>query len=177
MESAKASRSGSPKRRPISAAWAAVLAAAAGCSETSDTPVSDPSGGSSPTVELLGPERLTKPVELRANARALPGSRVAAVSWFLDGRPLGSDTTKPYRLDVDPALLPQGRHRLRVEAVDSLGRRRSTKPSDVTVEASGSDIIDASPASFARSRSASWSMATQKAGSTHCRLRPYRAPR
>ena len=67
----------------------------------------------------------------------LRGSRVAAVSWFLDGRPLGSDTTKPYRLDVDPALLPQGRHRLRVEAVDNLGRRRSTKPSDVTVEASG----------------------------------------
>ncbi len=70
---------------------------------------------------LLGPERLTKPVALGANARALPGSRVAAVSWFLDGRPLGSDTTKPYRLDVDPALLPQGRHRLRVEAVDNLG--------------------------------------------------------
>ena len=143
-----------PPKRTLIWLVAAVLASATGCSETSDTPVSDPSGGSSPTVELLGPERLTKPVELGANARALPGSRVAAVSWFLDGRPLGSDTTKPFRLDVDPALLPQGRHRLRVEAVDSLGRRRSTKPSDVTVEASGSDIIDASPASFARSRSA-----------------------
>jgi len=143
-----------PPKRTLIWLVAAVLASAAGCSETSDTPVSDPSGGSSPTVELLGPERLTKPVELGANARARRGSRVAAVSWFLDGRPLGSDTTKPYRLDVDPALLPQGRHRLRVEAVDNLGRRRSTRPSDVTVEASGSNIVDASPASFARARSA-----------------------
>jgi Periplasmic copper-binding protein (NosD)/Bacterial Ig domain len=134
---------------------AAVLASAAGCSEASETPVSDPSGGSLPTVEFLGPERLTKPVELGANARALRGSRVAAVSWFLDGRPLGSDTTKPYRLDVVPALLPQGRHRLRVEAVDNLGRRRSTKPSDLTVEASGSELVDASPgSSFARARRA-----------------------
>ena len=133
---------------------AAVLASAAGCSDTSETPVSDPSAGSSPTVELLGPDRLTKPVELGADARARPGSRVVAISFFLDGRPLGSDTTRPYRLDVDPAFLPQGRHRLRVEAVDNLGRRRMTDPRDVTVEASGSDILDATPGSFARARAA-----------------------
>jgi hypothetical protein len=159
-----------PPKRTLIWLVAAVLAAAAGCSETSDTPVSDPSGGSAPTVELLGPERLTKRVELRANARALPGSRVAAVSWFLDGRPVGSDTTKPYRLDVDPALLPQGRHRLRVEAVDNVGRRRSTKPSDVTVEASASDILDAAPSSFARARSA------LARGNVTVRLAPGRYP-
>ena len=126
-----------------------------GCSEASETPIVDRSAGSSPTVEFLGPDRLAKPVELRANARALSGSRIVAVSFFLNGRPLGSDTTRPYRLDVDPAFLPQGRHRLRVEAVDNLGRRRLTKPTGVTVEASGSHIVEAAPgASFARARRA-----------------------
>ncbi len=80
---------------------------------------------------------------------------MVAVTFFLDGRPLGSDTTRPYRLDVDPGLLARGRHRLRVEAVDSLGRRKLTKPSWVTVEPSGSDIVEAAPgASFARAREA-----------------------
>ncbi|HEV2902324.1 MAG TPA: Ig-like domain-containing protein, partial [Gaiellaceae bacterium] len=142
-----------PKRTLV---WlvVAVLLAAAGCSQSSE-PVADPSAGNAPSVEFLGPERLTRPAELAAGARALPGSRVVAVSFFLDGRPLGSDTTKPYRLDVDPALLPQGRHRLSVEAVDNLGRRRSTAPSELTVEGSDSEIVDARPgASFARARAA-----------------------
>lgn len=145
-----------PKRTLV---WlvAAVLAAAAfaGCSQSSDPPAADPAAGNAPTVEFLGPERLTRPAELEARARARSGSRVVAVSFFLDGRPLGSDTTRPYRLDVDPALLPPGRHRLRVEAVDNLGRRRSTTPSTMTVEESGSDVVEAAPgASFARARAA-----------------------
>ena len=135
---------------------AAALLAATGCSSSqSSEPEADPAAGNAPSVEFLGPERLTRPAELAAGARALSGSRVVAVSFFLDGRPLGSDTTKPYRLDVEPALLPQGRHQLRVEAVDNLGRRRSTEASAVTVEASGSDIVEAGPgASFARARAA-----------------------
>lgn len=117
--------------------------------------MTDPAGGNAPTVEFLGPERLTKPVELAADARARSDSRVVAVSFFLDGKPLGSDTTRPYRLDVDPALLPQGRHRLRVEAVDNLGRRRATQVRDVTVEGAESGIVEAAPgSSFARARAA-----------------------
>ena len=125
-----------------------------GCSETSTpTPsAADAPAGKRPNVEFLGPERLTGPADLKARVRAA-GSRVVAVTFFLDGRPLGSDTTRPYRLDVDPALLPRGRHRLRVEAVDNLGRRRSTKPRGVTIEPSGSEIVDAAPGeSFARAR-------------------------
>jgi hypothetical protein len=83
------------------------------------------------------------------------GSRVVAVTFFLDGRPVGSDTTKPYRLDVDPALLPAGRHLVRVQAVDNLGRRRTTTPSPVTIEPGESELIDAAPGeSFARARDA-----------------------
>jgi hypothetical protein len=132
------------------------VAATAGCTGSSTpTPPADASAGKRPSVEFLGPERLTGPVDLQARARAASGSRVVAVTFFLDDRPLGSDTTRPYRLDVDPALLPGGSHDLRVEAVDNLGRRRSTSPSSVTVEASGSKIVAAAPgSSFARARRA-----------------------
>jgi hypothetical protein len=77
------------------------------------------------------------------------------VTFFLDRRPLGSDTTRPYRFDVDPALLPPGRHDLRVEVVDSLGRRMSTAPSELAIEPSESKILAAAPGpSFARARRA-----------------------
>jgi len=138
----------------------ALLAAMTGCSESSTptppaSPAAEAPAGKRPNVEFLGPERLTRPAHLEARARPVRGSRVVAVTFFLDGRPLGSDTTKPYRLDVDPALLPRGRHRLRVEAVDNLGRRRSTKARGVTIEPSGSEIVDAEPGeSFARAREA-----------------------
>jgi parallel beta-helix repeat protein len=134
-----------------------VLVAASGCSgsSTPPPPAAEPAAGKAPSIEFLGPERLTKPANLEARARAVSGSRVAAVTFFLDRRPLGSDTTKPYRLDVDPALLPHGRHQLRVEAVDNLGRRRSTRPSSLMVEPAESEIVEARPGrSFARAREA-----------------------
>ena len=91
---------------------------------------------------------------LDARARAY-SSRVVAVTFTLNGRPLGSDTTTPYKLDVDPALLPAGRHRLRVAAVDSLGRRGSSRPTAITVAPSQSDVMKVTPGeSFADARNA-----------------------
>jgi parallel beta-helix repeat protein len=108
-----------------------------------------------PTVEFAGPDRLTRPAHLSADAKALPHSRVVAVTFFLGGRPVGTDTTRPYRLDVDPALLPRGEHELRVEAVDNLGRRTASEPRGITVEPSASKILEARPGpSFARARAA-----------------------
>ena len=105
-------------------------------------------------MEFLGPKRLTKPGTLDARARAY-SSRVVAVTFMLNGRPLGSDTTTPYKLDVDPALLPAGRHRLRVAAVDSLGRRGSSRPTAITVAPSQSDLMKVTPGeSFADARKA-----------------------
>ena len=105
-------------------------------------------------MEFLGPKRLTKPGTLDARARAY-SSRVVAVTFMLNGRPLGSDTTTPYKLDVDPALLPAGRHRLRVAAVDSLGRRGSSRPTAITVAPSQSDLMKVTPGeSFADARNA-----------------------
>ena len=115
----------------------------------------DRTAGRAPSVSFLGPDRVTRPAALEATARASSGSRIVAVTFFLDGRPLGSDTTRPYRLDVDPALLRPGPHRVRVEAVDNLGRRRSTRTSELNVDGSGSEIVAATPGpSFARARAA-----------------------
>jgi parallel beta-helix repeat protein len=97
-----------------------------------------------PKVEYLGPASITEPSSLKARATARSG-RVAAVTFLLDGRPLGSDTTAPYELDVDPGALPEGRHRLRVVAVDSLGRRRSTTPVEVRTAASRTEVVTATP--------------------------------
>ena len=153
----------------------ALLAAATGCSGSStSTPTptpAEPPAGKRPTVEFLGPERLTRPAELTARARAGSDSRVVAVTFLLDGRPIGSDTTRPYRLDVDPALLPAGRHRVHVQAVDNLGRRRTTKPSSVTIEPGESEIVEAAPGeSFARARDA------LEHGNVTVRLGPGRYP-
>ena len=105
-------------------------------------------------MELLGPSRLTKPGTLEARARA-NSSRVVAVTFMLDGHPLGSDTTTPYKLDVDPALLPAGRHRLRVAAVDSLGRRASSGPTALTIAPTQSALVKVSPGeSFIRAKEA-----------------------
>jgi hypothetical protein len=58
---------------------------------------------------------------------------------------LGSDTTRPFALDVDPAFLPEGRHELSVVAVDSLGRRRSTAPVAVSISGSRAHVVTATP--------------------------------
>ncbi|MGH3080492.1 MAG: right-handed parallel beta-helix repeat-containing protein [Gaiellaceae bacterium] len=97
-----------------------------------------------PHVDYLGPDAITERGSLQARATAGSG-RVIAVTFLLDGRPLGSDTTRPYTLDVDPAFLPKGRHELRVVAVDSLGRRRSTAPSAVEISGSRAHVLTATP--------------------------------
>jgi hypothetical protein len=116
------------------------------CERASSGPVGPvaSSAEKSPNVEYLGPESITQPTSLRARATAASG-RVVAVTFLLDGRPLGSDTTTPYALDIDPAFLPEGRHSLRVAAVDSLGRRRSTGPVTVSTAASGGRVVTATP--------------------------------
>ncbi|HEX2434506.1 MAG TPA: Ig-like domain-containing protein, partial [Gaiellaceae bacterium] len=117
----------------------------AGCtgSPSEDSPAA-PSAASPPSVQFLGPELLTKPTALRASARAGSG-RVVAVTFLLDGKPLGSDTVAPYALDVDPGLLSAGGHQLRVVAVDNLGRRSSSKPERVSISDSSSGVITAAP--------------------------------
>jgi hypothetical protein len=145
-----------PAKRTLAGLAFAVLTVGTGCTGASSSPPVDAAAtGRGPGVEFLGPARLTQPADLKARAKAGSGSRVVAVTFYLDGRPLGSDTTRPYRLDLDPALLPRGDHQVRVEAVDNLGRRRRTAPQKLTVESSGSKIVAASPGdSFAGARAA-----------------------
>jgi parallel beta-helix repeat protein len=124
-----------------------------GCSgSTTEPPTAAPPAGAPPTARYLGPERLAQPAELRADAKASSG-RVVAVTFLLDGKPLGSDATAPFALDVVPTLLPRGEHRIRVEAVDNVGRRSTSPPKTLTVEPSKSDVVEVRPgASFERAR-------------------------
>src|SRR5688572_27288130 len=98
-----------------------------------------------PTVSYVAPTgKLSGPVILRAEASSRAG-RIVAVTFFPDGRPLGSDTTEPYALDIDAGLLPAGRHRIRVEAVDQLARRFRTPPIEVTMGTRTGRMLTASP--------------------------------
>ena len=133
--------------RTLLAVFSALLALAAGCSSSSSTPPAPSAARTDsrpPTVEFVGPTRLAERATLRANARS-DSSRVVAVTFTLDGRPLGSDTTKPYELDVDPAFLPSGRHRLVVGVVDALGRRATAAPKTVTVASVDSHVVKVAP--------------------------------
>jgi hypothetical protein len=87
----------------------------------------------SPRVSYLGPmERFSRLTTLHASA-STRGARVVAVTFLLDGKPLGSDTTKPYSLDIDAGTLRAGIHQVSVTAVDSLGRRTRGRSTAVTV--------------------------------------------
>jgi parallel beta-helix repeat protein len=121
---------------------------------------------STPAVSYLGPTgKLSGPVTLRAQASS-KGGRIVAVTFFLDGRPLGSDTTEPYALDLDAGLLPAGRHRVRVEAVDHLARRFRTQPIEVTAGTRTGRMLTASPR-----RGLSRALAALRRGDVTVRLR------
>jgi Right handed beta helix region len=107
---------------------AAAGAAALGCNRGENVAgVARAPGQRGPAVTYSGPRKLAGQVVLRARAQPR-AARVVAVSFSLDGRPLGSDTTPPYALDVDAARLPRERHRLRADAVDALGGRSASRP-------------------------------------------------
>lgn len=96
-------------------------------------------------VSYTGGERLWGMATLRAGARA-SGARVAAVSFFLDGRPVGTDTVAPFSLDFPAALERPGSHRLKIVAVDDRGRRGSSGPIRVKTGGRLNRMLEASPA-------------------------------
>ena len=121
--------------------WAAIaFALLAAAVSLPSAAVSDPL-----SVRFLGPTgRILRPATLKADATSDSG-RIVAVTFLLDGVPLGSDTTSPYALSLNPGLLRPGRHSLRVEAVDNHGRRGSTGPITVRTARYRMRMLTASP--------------------------------
>src|SRR5689334_13916276 len=80
------------------------------------------SSAAGPTSVTLArpPASVGRPTTLKAAVKARTG-RIVAVTFMLDGKPLGSDTKAPYRLLLDPETVAPGQHGLRAIAVDSLG--------------------------------------------------------
>jgi Periplasmic copper-binding protein (NosD)/Bacterial Ig domain len=99
-----------------------------------------------PRVTYAGPTgNVTGPVTLTAKANG-NGARIVAVTFVVDGAPRGSDTTAPYSLGLNPALVRGGRHTVRVVAVDNLGRRASSSVANLVTNG-GDRPVEASPQS------------------------------
>jgi hypothetical protein len=147
----------SKRRRPVWVISALGLCLSALLVSAFDTERDGPLGATSAPVALAspapptrvaytGPRRLEGVAILRARVRR-GSSRIVAVTFLLDGRPLGTDTRAPFRLDVDTSLLRAGRHRLRVAAVDALGSRVSGRAVSVrTIR--GRRALAVTPATF-----------------------------
>ena len=114
--------------------------------EVAPTPTSATHGTGAPARAALvrAPRRHAGTVVLRASVQGAR-ARIVAVTFLLDGRPLGSDTTAPYALDLDETELPRGTHALRVEAVDRLGRRITSSSVAVTGGRRGRRTLTATP--------------------------------
>jgi hypothetical protein len=95
-------------------------------------------------VRYTGPRRLAGHTTLRARVRAAK-QRVVAVTFRLGGRALATATTAPWAVDIDASRLPEGRHRLRVVAVDRVGSRSAAPPARVRVLAGQPPALQASP--------------------------------
>jgi hypothetical protein len=119
-------------------------------------------------VRYAGPRRIEGHATLRAHVRR-GSARTVAVTFLLDGEPLGTATTPPFALDVEAGLLPPGRRRLIVSAVDALGRRAVSRPVRVRVGEGSHGILRASP-----SRGLGAALAALAAGHVTVRLAPGR---
>ena len=119
-------------------------------------------------VRYAGPRRIAGRTTLRARV-AKRSARTVAVTFLLDGRPLGTDTVPPFAVDVEAALLPAGRHRIRVVAVDALGSRGASRAVRVRVGKGSGDILTATP-----SRGLSAALAALARGHVTVQLAPGR---
>jgi len=105
-------------------------------------PLPKAADGPGPEVAYTGPRRLSGLTTLRARTA---GEGVVAVTFMLDRRPLGTDTTAPYSLDIDAGALARGTHRLRAAAVDRLGRRGRSRRVRVVADGRPTPALTATP--------------------------------
>ena len=90
-------------------------------------------------VVVAPQQRTGNGIELRAAVRGAR-ARIVAVTFFGGSRPLGTDTTAPYRLDVVQSDLPASPASVHAVAVDRLGRRSVSRSVLVRRGESGSAV-------------------------------------
>ena len=93
--------------------------------------------GAAPTVAISSPTTGTftagTPITISATAGAASGATVQSVQFFVNGIPIGTDTTAPYSISWTPTL--NGTNTLSAQATDSLGV--TTTSANVTVTVTG----------------------------------------
>ncbi len=106
---------------------------------TSPTGTSDPLAAERRfTVDATAPSIGAPPAGTFSGVVALDASAddshgVRRVEWLLDGALIGSDEAAPWAQSWDTVKTPDGRHRLEVQAVDSVGNIGRSAPAEVLV--------------------------------------------
>ncbi|BDG60233.1 S8 family serine peptidase [Caldinitratiruptor microaerophilus] len=92
-----------------------------------------------PDVRLTAPaagETLSGTVTLAAEAED-DGTGVERVEFLVDGKPVGTATAAPYRVQWDSTAVADGEHRIAARATDKAGNRAETEPVSVVVRNGG----------------------------------------
>ena len=88
-----------------------------------------------PTVTISSPTAGTvnagAPITITANASAAPGATVQSVQFFVNGTPIGTDTSAPYSISWTPTV--SGANVLSAQVTDSLGVTTTSGNVSVTV--------------------------------------------
>ena len=103
--------------------------------QTTSAPVRVSLDTSPPTIDLTSPTAgtvLTGVTTMRAKATDNRG--LGPVSFFVDGRLVGTDATSPYTAALKADTLWPGHHLLSASAADQAGNRGDSAPVDVIVE-------------------------------------------
>ena len=104
-----------------------------------------PTNGQPPSVSITNPTNgasflTTQGFAIEATATSAKG--ISAIVYFLDGNPVGTNTTAPYNFQVTPNSLPAGGHNLEVTAADSAGLVSTSAVVHITVNGAGTSLID-----------------------------------
>jgi hypothetical protein len=139
-----------PRRLGVILAFTAIALLASGSGEHRYVPASVTKSVPLPAAAALGaPPTVSRVVlaspgnELRAVVRGAR-ARIVAVTFYAGARPLGTDTTAPYRLDVVPSDLPSESASVHAVVVDRFGRRNAS-PSVLVRRAGSGNALNATP--------------------------------
>jgi RHS repeat-associated protein len=90
--------------------------------------------GPSVSIASPGPGELVRGTAVRIAAAASDDRRVDSVVFFVDGSPVGTDTSEPFAVDWNSTSVAHGEHSLTAKATDDAGNEATSSAVTVTVE-------------------------------------------
>lgn len=100
-----------------------------------------------PTVALTAPaQNATVTGTVTISATAQDNVRVKSVTFYLDGTPIGEDTTSPYSMSWNSSTVVNGAHKLEAWAIDDVSNFAASTTRDITV--TGGKVINNANAKY-----------------------------